>query len=109
MRHYELKDICLFPDKVFSFSDAESAIIVGRRKPVAPTHTVHYRRIRERDLSLFRLDPSSVPARVILQSRFSRDKSSSLRVPDLEEVWNAFADNPILANIAEVAKGLDYR
>lgn len=109
VQRYELKDICLFPDKVFSFSDAESAVIVGRRKPVAPTHTVHYRRIRERDLPLFRSDPSSVPARVILQARFSRDKSSSLRVPDLEEVWNAFADNPVLANIAAVAKGLDYR
>ena len=109
VREYELKDICLFPDKVFSFSDAESAVMVGRRKPVVPTYAVHYRRIRERELSLFRSDPFSLPARVILQSRFSRDKSYSFRVPDLEEVWNALADNPILANVAGVAKGLDYR
>jgi hypothetical protein len=109
MRDCELKDICLFPDKVFLFSDAESAIMVGRRKPAATAFAVHYRRIRERELPLFRSDPSSRPARVILQSRFSRDESYSLRVPDLEEVWDALADNPILADIASVGQGLIYR
>ena len=53
-RDYELKDICLFPDKVFSFSDAESAVMIGRRKPTTPLHTVSYRRIHERDLTVFR-------------------------------------------------------
>jgi hypothetical protein len=108
VRNFELKDICLFPDRVFSFSDAESAIIVGRRKRAAAPHTVRYRRIRERELPLFRSDPSSLPARDIPQSRLSCDNSFSFRLPDLEEVWNALADNPVLANIAAVAKGLDY-
>lgn len=31
----ELREICLFPDKVFSFSDAESAVLVGRRRRLA--------------------------------------------------------------------------
>src|SRR6266481_5831260 len=77
VRNYELMEMTLFPDKVFTFSDAESAIIIGRRKPAPSTHTVRYRRIRERDLPLFRCDPSSVSAREILQSRFSGDKSFS--------------------------------
>lgn len=108
-RDFELKDVCLFPDRVFSFSDAESAIILGRRNQIADGSTVRYRRIRERELPLFRSDPSSLPAREILQSRLSRDRSFSFRLPDLEEVWNALADSPVLANVAAVAKGLDYR
>jgi hypothetical protein len=108
-RDYELKDICLFPDKVFSFSDAESAIMVGRRNRVAATYTVRYRRIRERDLPLFRSDPSAVPARDVLQSRFSGDKSFSFRLPELEEVWSVLADNPMLADIASIGQGLIYR
>lgn len=108
-RDFELKDVCLFPDRVFSFSDAESAIILGRRNQVADASRVRYRRIRERELPLFRSDPSSLPAREILQSRLSRDRSFSFRLPDLEEVWNALADSPVLADVAAVAKGLDYR
>jgi hypothetical protein len=109
VRDFELQDVCLFPDRVFSFSDAESAIILGRRNQVADASKVRYRRIRERELPLFRSDPSSLPAREILQSRLSRDRSFSFRLPDLEEVWNALADSPVLANVAAVAKGLDYR
>lgn len=109
VRDYELKDISLFPDKVFSFSDAESAIIAGRRKPVAASQTISYRRIRERDLPLFRSDPSSLPARAILQSRFSGDKSLSFRLPELEDVWRVLSENSILADVASIGQGLTYR
>jgi hypothetical protein len=109
VRNCELKDICLFPDKVFSFSDAESAIIIGRRKPAAALHTALYRRVRERELSLFRSDPSALPARDVLQSRFSGDKSFSLRIPEFEEIWIVLADNPTLADFASVGQGLIYR
>ena len=109
VRSCELKDVCLFPDKVFSFSDAESAIIIGRRKPAAALHTSRYRRVRERELSLFRSDPSALPVRDVLQSRFSGDKSFSFRIPEFEEIWIALADNPTLADFASVAQGLTYR
>jgi hypothetical protein len=109
MREYELKEICLFPDKVFSFSAAESAIIVGRRRRAAGQHRVRYHRIRERELKSFRSNPSSLPTRDVLQSRFSLDKSLSFRLPDLEEVWSACAENPTLADVALTAQGLIYR
>src|SRR5258708_7389989 len=54
VRECELREICLFPDKVFSFSDAESAVLLGRRKRTSRQHHVHYRRIRERELRSFR-------------------------------------------------------
>ncbi len=108
VQDYELKDICLFPDRVFSFSDAESAILVGRRKRAAALHTVRYHRIRERDLNSFRSDPSAVPARDIAQSRFLHDKAISFRTPDLEEVWDICAENPTLADIAAVGQGLIF-
>ena len=52
----ELREICLFPDKVFSFSDAESAVLVGRRKNTNGRNQVRYRRIRENELRAFRSD-----------------------------------------------------
>jgi N-6 DNA Methylase len=107
IREFELKEICLFPDKVFSFSDAESAILIGRRTKAGSQNQIRYRRIRERELGEFR-SSYSASTRNISQSRFSRSRSSSLRVPDLEEVWDACADNPTLGDIASLAKGLDY-
>lgn len=104
----ELTEVCLFPDKVFSFSDAESAVLIGRRKRVSGHNDVHYRRIRERELQAFRSEYSALSARNVLQSRFSLSESISFRVPDLEEVWSACADNPTLADVAMLAKGFDY-
>ena len=105
----ELREICLFPDKVFSFSDAESAILIGRRKTPGGQHEVRYRRIRERELDQFRSDYTASTTRIVRQSRFSADTSFSMRLPELEEVWCAFADNPILADVASVGQGLSYR
>lgn len=108
VRDYELRDICLFPDKVFAFSSAESASIIGRRKRGAASQTVGYRRIRERALTSFRSDPSELPVRRIVQSRFASDKSISFSLPELEELWYALANNPTLADVATLAKGFQY-
>src|ERR1035437_6109149 len=105
----ELREICLFPDRVFSFSDAESAILVGRRKTPGGENEVRYRRIRESELDQFRSDYTASTTRIVRQSRFSADTSFSMRLPELEEVWCAFADNPILADVASVGQGLSYR
>lgn len=105
----ELREICLFPDKVFSFSDAESAILVGRRKTPGSQSEVRYRRVRERDLDRFRSDYTASTTRAVRQSRFSADSSFSLHLPELEEVWSACADYPTLADVASVGQGLIYR
>jgi hypothetical protein len=108
-RDCELKEMSLFPDKVFAFSDAESAVIIGRRRRVAAEPTVHYRRIQERDLPVFKSNPSLVPVRSIAQSRFTHDQRTSFCLPDLEEVWAYLAGNPVLEDLATAAKGLDYK
>jgi hypothetical protein len=108
-RECELREICLFPDKVFSFSDAESAILVGRRKTPSSQNEVRYRRIREHGLDRFRSDYTASTTRSVRQSRFLADPSFSLRLAELEEVWSACANNPILADVTSVGQGLIYR
>jgi hypothetical protein len=104
----ELREICLFPDKVFSFSDAESAILVGRRKTPSSQSDVRYRRVRERELDRFRSDYTASTTRIVRQSRFSADDSFSLRLPELEEVWSACANNPALSDVAVIEQGIIY-
>ena len=52
-RNFEIAEICLFPDKIFTFSDMESAILLGRRarKPRLAAYRVHYRQVREPDVT----------------------------------------------------------
>lgn len=109
IREYELREICLFPDKVFAFSDAESAVLVGRRRKTGSQNQVRYRRVREPELQSFRSDYTASTTRTVPQLRFSSNELYSLRVPDLEEVWKACADNPTLVDVAEVGRGLEYR
>jgi type I restriction-modification system DNA methylase subunit len=108
IREYELREICLFPDKVFSFSDAESAVLIGRRRKINGPHQVRYRRIRERGLQSFRSAYIASTTQSVYQSRFAQDKLCSLRLPDLEEVWRACAESPTLADVAAVGQGLIY-
>lgn len=109
VEEFELRDVCLFPDKVFAFSDAESAVIIGRRHQISKHPSVSYRRLRERDLQSFKSNPSEVEARAIAQSRFVERTGYSLRLPDLEEVWTALRDHPTLGSTSAVVKGLDYK
>ena len=108
LKECELRELCLFPDGMFSFSDAESAVVIGRRKVVAGQNQVRYRRVRERELESFRLHYSATFTRTVPQLRFSSDPTLSLRVPDLEEVWNICAQNPTLSDVATLGQGLIY-
>ena len=44
VENFELREIALFPDKVFKFSDAESAVLLGRRRPekTRMAHEAHF-------------------------------------------------------------------
>lgn len=103
----ELKEVCLFPDKVFQFSDSESAIIIGRRKLPATQRLTRYRRVRERDFSVFRSEYKSTTSRFVQQDEF-RANETSLRLPELQEVWIACKSYPTMASIALLGRGIEY-
>jgi hypothetical protein len=104
----ELQEISLFPDKVFSFSDAESAIITGRRRQARRGNKLRYRRTRERDMVAFHTYYETSTTREIAQSRFAENDNFAMRLPDLEDLWLSLHDNPKLASVADLGQGLVY-
>ncbi|MBC8876514.1 MAG: SAM-dependent DNA methyltransferase [Planctomycetes bacterium] len=108
VNQYELEEICLFPDKVFRFSDMESAILIGRRVARPSAKNLPYRRVREHDVELFCTRYGASSDRIIGQSRFVAP-AWDMRIPDLEEVWLHCSKNKILGDIAEVGQGLAYK
>jgi len=109
-RDFEIEELCLFPDKVFAFSDAESAIILGRRlESPSPSHNVSFRRVREDGMDRFRLDYEVTTRQSVLQSRLCESPSCSMRLPDLVEVWDAVKGLPRLESSADIGKGFEFR
>jgi N-6 DNA Methylase len=110
MEHFELREISLFPDKVFSFSDAESAVLLGRRFPdnAHRRRPITFRRIREQQMPIFRQSYDAPSSRKVEQSRFNATNRWDMRVPDLEEVWVALAAIPRANDLAEFGTGLVY-
>ena len=110
VENFELREVSLFPDKVFSFSDVEAAILIGRRVQERSKRNtlLRFRRIREREMPAFKetyLAPSST---IVRQSRFNEDCRWDLRVPDLQEVWDVLEKYPRAGEFAEFGTGLVY-
>ena len=111
VENYELREVSLFPDKVFNFADVESAVLLGRRLATSKkssNSSLRFQRIREWQMPEFKIHYEVPSSRQISQSRFSEKDRWDLRVPDLEEVWKFLEDNPRIVDFAAIGKGLDY-
>ena len=108
---FEIAEICQFPDKVFSFSDAESSILIGRRSRQrrVQTASTRYCVVRDHHADAFKTRFQVTSERVFRQSRFSGLDEWNMWVPDLEEVWRWCQSAPDLASIADIAKGMSYK
>ncbi len=83
--NFELREVSLFPDKVFPFSDAESTVILGRRLEDKTRQSSHlrFRRVREWQMPAFRESYEAPNSRTVEQSRFNEDVRWDMRIPDL--------------------------
>ena len=109
--NFEISEICLFPDKVFTFSDVESAVILGRRLPrgTGNNKPILYRHIRDSDAAKFKLTYQSTRDFEIQQLSFSDVNKWSFFVPSLlGEVWEFCREMTKFGDIAEIGKGLEF-
>ena len=107
---FEINEICLLPDKVFT-SDMESVIILGRRLQHEKQNRgpILYRRVREQNVEDFRRSYEATSESHIQVSRFSDANHWNFFVPDLQEVWEFCLELPKFGNIAEIGKGFEFR
>jgi len=76
---FEISEICLFPDKVFQFSDVESALLIGQKRKPTTSSLVRYR-----GMEAFRLRSEATFEKLTVQSSFLFRTDYVLRVPELE-------------------------
>lgn len=110
--NFELAEICLLPDKdIFTVSEAETAILLGRR--LASQHkngnSITYRRVRDPDVGRFKQAYEVTTQFQIKPERFSARNNWSFFVPDLEDVWLHIGASPRFKDIADIDKGFESR
>jgi type I restriction-modification system DNA methylase subunit len=110
IRDFEFQEICLFPDKVFNFAAHESAVLIGRKNAAVSTSfpSVRYRRVRPREMELFKRDFEVTSEVNVDQHRFERAEDFDLRIPDLEQVWQHCINYPKLTDYVDVGQGFSH-
>lgn len=106
---FEINEICLLPDKIFT-SDIESVVILGRRlkREKQNRGPILYRRVREQNVKDFRRSYEATSENHIQVSRFSNTNRWSFLVPELEKVWESCRALPKFGNIAEIGRGFEF-
>jgi len=105
---FEISEVLLLPDKIFTYSDAESAVVLARKIPEGSRKPARYIRVREADTEPFRSSYLPSSERSLPQSRFHRT-DFRLLFPELEELWAATQSLATLRTLALVGKGLEYK
>ncbi len=107
---FEIQEICLYPDKVFSFSDAESAVILGRRVGSGASRCkVSYRRVREADMPRFETEYDVSTKSNIAHETLCSHASVSFWLPDLFDVWQSLTHCHRLSEFAELGQGFQFK
>lgn len=107
-REFELREITQFTDGLFSFSDAETAILLGRRHP-ALSATVHVGWVTGKaGIDRFRERQALSDVQPCPQQRLADAAGCELRIPRLDDVWRELECLPRLREWVKGGKGFEH-
>jgi hypothetical protein len=107
---FEILEINVLPDRIFSASDAETVVVLGY-KPIRKEETksfLIYNRVREPEVDRFKSSYQVTSSVRVPQSRFAQP-DWIMSLPDLEEVWEWLEFFPKFGSIANIGQGLSYK
>lgn len=107
LKDFEIISVTGLPDRIFTYSDAETAVVVAR-KTGDKKKKVIFREVLDRDREAFKGYSKVSWEDSVPQSYFDIDKDDRLIVPGLREVWETLGHNPLLMDVANVRKGVEF-
>lgn len=110
LKDFEIREICLFADKVFEEGEAETAVLLGRRHDdrTKPSDLVRYRRVREQSIERFAHTYQADTEHLLAIDQLAAAPDLSFRMPDLPEVWAYLRSNPTIGEVADVGQGFSF-
>lgn len=106
---FEIEEVGVFSDKVFAFSDMESAVILARRVTPGPRRSVRSVRVREDGVERFQQNFAVSSETPIPQAELAARPDFDLRVEELRDVWSFCEHLQKLGDIASVGQGLQHK
>ncbi len=108
----EIKEISVFPDRMFRFASVETGILIGRRhenrQSIVPTKIL-FRRVRESKMEGFKERYEDSWRDKVDAEWLAAANNSRLVVPELHRVWDVCHAYPKFKQLAEIGQGLTHR
>jgi len=105
---FEILNITTLPDRVFQYSDAETAIFIARKSKPSKMSKVICRHVRDADRENFKMHFSPTFKDTVPASFFKDKMHGRYFVPPFREMWEYLDENPKLSDIAEIKTGVEY-
>jgi len=108
---FELSQICLLPENIFTFAKHKSVVLLGRKTAIGKKQNIRllYRTVEASQRDAFKENYKGRDTQVF-QSKFAESSIFDLRVRELDDVWSYCEANfPTIASVAEGGQGLIYK
>jgi hypothetical protein len=108
----EIKEISVFPDRMFKFASVETGIVLGRKhetKKTTVTAGIRFRRVRESKMVDFRERYDDSWRDMVDAEWLATTNKARFVVPDVRQIWNACEPLPRFKQFAEIGQGLIHR
>lgn len=108
LKQYDLISLTSLPDRIFIHSDAETVVLVAKRKTSdAENISVAYREVKDKDRIGFETRQKVSWSDTVPQQYFA-EPNFPLVVPALRTLWEHLKENRPLSDIADIRKGVEY-
>jgi len=106
---FEIREIDQFPDNVFKFSDAETCVLLARRKVPQGKSTTRYGSLTKNGMDAFRKGYQFENNQVALITEVAQAPEYGLRLPLLSRLWQSLKYNPKLNDIVAIGRGIEFK
>ena len=111
--HFDLLEIVSLPDKIFTKSDAETSLLMARKRTAKKfSHNkVIFRQVREFDRSNFKRNYTATNEFAIAQANFPKSVPGNMPlfwVPYLYTLWDSLNEFPRFGDFLEIHRGVEY-
>jgi hypothetical protein len=108
----EIKEISVFPDRMFKFASVETGIVLGRKREAKRTAIaagIRFRRVRESKMADFRDRYDDSWRDMVDAEWLATVNEARLIVPEFRNIWSACESLPRFKQFAEIGQGLVHR
>lgn len=104
---FEIREIDQFPDKVFRFSDAETCVLLARRKIPCSSARIQCGYVFEKGVPEFQNRHLFGYKQDVAARTVAGEPEYRLDMPLLNEIWASLAHHPRLGAVAHVGRGIE--